>query len=231
MAAHEASAQAGGGSGSATATTGSLGVAAAGDLIVATVGWYLGTFVSVTDSVGGNTWTQVGTELSLGGGSSQSLRVYYSVLSAGGSGFTVTFTASSTGTYPTIVADRFSGSAFAADVTAGAEPDTSNASGSTGATSTRGAATTVMVAGFSTAHTSDITFTEGNNVAWALGGAYGTGSASCPVAQEWFIASSAGTDAGEMSWTSANPWAGRIAVFTFSGGGGGGDTGLAWLRA
>ena len=62
MASLAASATGAGGVGSATATSGSLGSASAGDLVVLTCGWYLGTFVSVSDS-GGHTLTLIGSEV------------------------------------------------------------------------------------------------------------------------------------------------------------------------
>lgn len=229
MASLAASATGAGGGGSATATSGSLGSASAGDLVVLTCGWYLGTFVSVSDS-GGHTLTLIGSEVALGGGSAQFKRRYYFVVTTPTVGLTVTLTINATGTYPTVAADRFTGgTGWTLDQTAVANPGSAATSGSSGATGTRGTATQLLVGSVSTAHTNDTTFTPGANVAWTAGATYGTGTVSVPVAQEYFFASSAGTDAAEWSWTTAQVWAASIATFSYTDGGGGGGEELTWL--
>ncbi len=225
MASHAASGSGGTISGGTIATS-SLGTAAAGDLVVVTVNWYNGTFTSITDSAGGNTWTQVSTEITMGGGSGQFMRMYYSVLTTGGASFAVTLTTAGGNTFPSISADRFTGeTGWTLDQVATAAPGSAATSGSTGATSTRSAANEVLVAGFGTAHTVDTVWSAGTNIAWTLGGSWPTGSLACPSTQEYFLASSAGTDAGEASWTGSAVWAARIATFSYGGGGGGGVVG------
>ena len=219
MASHAASASGGTSSGSTIATS-SLGTAAAGDLVVVTANWYYGSFTSITDSAGGNTWTQIGSELPLAAGSLQYMRMYYSVLAVGGAGFTVTLTTSGD-TFPSISADRFNGaSGWTLDQGASAAPGSADTFGSTGATGTRSTANQVMVAGFATTHTIDTVWTAGSNVAWVLGGQWPTGSLACPTAQEYFLPSSAGTEAGEASWTTSAVWAARVATFSYTDGGG-----------
>lgn len=222
MASWAASATGAGGSGSATATTASLGNAAAGDLVVVTAGWYLGTFVSVTDS-GGHTPIQIGSEAGLGGGSAQYDRRYYFVVTTPTVGLTVTLTTSGTGTYPTIAADRFTGATgWTLDQSAVGNPGNFTTSGSSGSTGTRGTAAQLLVGGVSTSHTGDTTFSPGTNVAWSAGATYGQGSVSVPVAQEYFFATSAGTDAAEWSWTTSAVWAVSVATFSYTDAGSGG---------
>lgn len=227
MASHLVGIASGGGGASATAVV-DLGTTTAGDLVVASLGWYLGSFTSIADTYG-NTWTLIGAESALGGGSSQFYRMYYSVLATGGASHGVTFTASGSGTYPTIAADVFTGgTGWALDQTAVASPGTSNTTGSSGVTGTRGTATQLLVGGVSTAHINDTTFTAGANIAWVLGAAYGLGTLSVPVAQEYFFATAPGTDAAEWSWVGTQFWAARVATFSFADAGGGGGE-LTWM--
>jgi len=214
---HQSSQVGTGGAGSATATTASMGTAAAGDLVVAVCCWFVSgsSFSSITDSAGGNTWTQLGTEVTIG---TSKVRTYYSVLTNGGSGFTVSFTVSSTSTFPSIAASRFSGGTYSAQDQYQAGTGNSSAAAS-GATGTRAQATQLLVGMLGTDNTVDVTISPGTNLVWNLGAAYGTATVSNVVGIEWFLATEAGTDEAQFSWTGgSDDWACRIATFAETAG-------------
>jgi hypothetical protein len=210
----------GGGSGSATVTS-NVGTAATGDFVACALAWYLGSFSTITDSVGGNTWTLLGAQSALQNGSSQFLRVYVTEVAAGGANFTVTFTASGTGTYPSIACGRFTGAtAWTLDQTAADAPAPSATSGSSGATGTRTSAAELMIGAHSNANTVPTTITAGSNVAWTMAAEYEAGATSTPVALEYFFAVSAGTQGAEFSWTGSTAWAIRIGTYSYTTAGG-----------
>lgn len=207
-----------GGGASATASV-SVGTAAVGDLVYCVATFYNGNGASWS-SIGSspsNTWNQLGTMITVSGGTIET-RWFYSVISTGGA-LTITSTQSAASSFPTIGCSRVTDVADVVLDRTTAQQQAAADSGSSGATSTRTAANELMLG--SVVHGNGVVnFLAGSNAAWQMRTRNTNSTADgSPMMIEYFEATSTGTEAA--TWTAGTgevtgQTATNVATFTFT---------------
>jgi hypothetical protein len=225
-AAHVQTAQALDDAGNVSFVEATIGTTTTGNLLVVTGIVYAGSGndfhgTPITDD-GSHTWTEVGTVQD--GGNSTKIRMWYvqNITGRAAHKARISFANGANG-FGVIIASEFSGilTAGAFDTSATGGP-TTGTSVATSATATRAQADELLVAQVLAEFFGDGTITAGTNVAWTIpaNGEHETGSSGALTgAQEYFVASSAGTDAGTFTLGTSVGWVAKIATFKASAGG------------
>ncbi len=198
----------------ASTTAVDLGTASAGDLVVCQTAWYFSAFSSLTDSAGGNTWTQVGNEETVG---LIEGRTYYSALTTGGASFTVTLTVADANAYPGLACSRSNGTTgWTLDRTAVTSTATTATSGTSGVTLPRSSADQWLIGTmFTNYSTCCVALGAGSNIAWVLDAEFENFTADgIPMLIEHVGVASSGTDAA--TWTSDAAMGSSTRILTFS---------------